>query len=143
MKSTLFLAQTDTTIGFLCQDPHTINQAKGRNKQVLLEVDSLQTLKSFVRVPQKYKNMVRKSRKTTFIYPNCKAIRVVFDSWHLRFLRTLKWAYSSSANLSGKDFDINFATSRADTIIEDKRGLFQAPPSKIYKINQSHLKRIR
>lgn len=144
MKSPLFLAQSDTTVGFLCQDAHKINQAKQReNQKILIEVCSLATLLDFVRVPQKHKNAVRRSQKTTFIFPNKKAIRLIGDSLHLQFLQNLKWAYSSSANLTGCRYDIDFATQKADIIIQDSRGLFEGKPSKIIQINTQTQKRIR
>lgn len=141
--NTLYLAQSDTTIGFLCQDAQKINAIKGRNKKVLIEVDSLTTLKTFSRIPKRFANTIRRSTKTTFIYPNKRALRVINDPYHLAFLKTIKWAYSSSANKTSQDFDLYFATSNADVIIQDKRGFFQAKPSKIYKINQAYIKRIR
>lgn len=140
----LFLAQSDTTAGFLSQSESKINLAKGREKKkVLLEVESLATLKDFVRIPQKHKNLIRRSSKTTFIYPNSKAYRVIKDPYHLRFLQTFKWMYSSSANPTKKGFDPLYATQKAEVIIKDKRGIYESIPSKIYKINQAQIKRIR
>lgn len=140
----LYLAQSDTTAGFLSQKQSEINLAKGREaKKVLLEVESLATLKEFVRIPQKHKNLIRRSKKTTFIYPNAKACRVVKESLHLRFLKPFKWMYSSSANPTQKSFNLDFATQKANVIITDKRGLYESSPSKIFKINQNQIKRIR
>lgn len=140
----LFLAQSDTTAGFLSQNPQAINLAKGRKrKEVLLEVDSLQTLKSFVRIPQRHKSLVRRAKKTTFIYPNSKALRVVRDDRHLEFLHHFKALYSSSANPSGEGFSLEFALQKAEVIIEDSRGFFEDIPSKIYKLNTKTLKRRR
>lgn len=140
----LFLAQSDTTAGFLSQNPQAINLAKGREgKEVLLEVDSLQTLKSFLRIPQRHKSLVRRAKKTTFIYPNSKALRVVRDEKHLEFLHHFKALYSSSANPSGEGFSLEFALHRVEVIIEDSRGFFEDTPSKIYKLNTKTLKRRR
>lgn len=140
----LFLAQSDTTAGFLSQNPQIINLAKGREgKEVLLEVDSLQTLKSFVRIPQRHKSLVRRAKKTTFIYPNSKALRVVRDEKHLEFLHCFKALYSSSANPSGEGFSLEFALQKAEAIIEDSRGFFEDIPSKIYKLNTKTIKRRR
>lgn len=144
MESPLFLAQSDTTIGFLCQDAQKINAVKQRkNQKVLLEVDSLETLKTFTRIPQKHKNMIRRSHKTTFIYPNQKAIRVIKDSLHLQFLKPLKWIYSSSANLTKKRYDSQFAQKKAEVIICDKRGFFEGKASTMIQINSIQAKRIR
>lgn len=140
----LFLAQSDTTAGFLSQREEEVNAAKDRSKKrVLLEVDSLHTLKNFVRIPQKHKNLVRRAEKSTFIFPNLKACRVIRDEWHLRFLHFYKWMYSSSANPTGGKFCPTFAQQRAEVIIQDKRGIYESTPSKIYKINQAQIKRIR
>ncbi|MCE3046626.1 Sua5 YciO YrdC YwlC family protein [Helicobacter kayseriensis] len=140
----LFLAQSDTTVGFLCQDSQKINQTKQRgNQKVLIEVDSLERLQTFVRVPQKYKNQVRRSKKTTFIYPNGQALRVVHNEEHLEFLSSFGWFYSSSANMTQKAYDDAFAQSVADVVVWDKRGLFEGKASKIIKINTKNQKRIR
>lgn len=139
----LFLAQSDTTAGFLSQSQREINLAKGREKKVLLEVQSLATLKDFVRIPQKHKNLIRRSSKTTFIYPNSKACRVVKNTLHLSFLQHFQWIYSSSANPTNKSFTLDYATQKASVIVQDKRGLYESTPSKIYKINQNQIKRIR
>lgn len=140
----LFLAQSDTTAGFLSQNESEINLAKGRGgKKILLEVDTLHTLKSFVRIPQAHKALVRRAKKTTFIYPNKLALRVVDEPSHLRFLKAFKWMYSSSANPAGGEFSLEFASQKADVIIQDARGLSQSTPSKIYKLSQNQIKRIR
>lgn len=140
----LFLAQSDTTAGFLSQTPQEINHAKGREgKEILLEVDSLQTLKSFSKIPQRHKNLVRRAKKTTFIYPNKKALRVVCDELHLEFLKHFGALYSSSANPTRENFSYEFASQKAQVLIQDSRGFFQSSPSKIYKLNQLTLKRIR
>ena len=145
MQNTLiYLTQTDTTVGFLSQDFKKLNKIKNRNinKKVLIEVDSLKTLKTFTRVPKKFKKQVRRAKKITFIYPNGNSFRVVKDKRHLRFLQKFKWMYSTSANLSGEKFDKSWAKKQADIIVEDKRGLFEGEASKIYKIRKK-IKKIR
>lgn len=144
MRNLLFLAQSDTTLGFLSQDPLKINLAKGRGAQkVLIEASSLSVLHTFSRIPQKHKNLIRRMKKTTFIYPKGQAIRVIRDAWHLRFLSSMQWLYSSSANPTKESYNLSFAHQKADVIIQDKRGFFEGKPSKIYKINSRTLKRIR
>ena len=66
----LYLAQTDTTAGFLSKDEREINKAKGRALQTpcILTMSSLKELVSLVRVPKAHKNLVRKAKKTSFIY---------------------------------------------------------------------------
>ncbi len=141
----IYLIQTDTTVGFLSQDKIKLNKIKNRplNRPVLREVDSLKTLKSFVRVPKKHKNRIRRAEKTTFIFSNGESFRVVRDKRHLEFLKKFKWMYSTSANLHGKPFDEIWAKHQADVIVEDKRGLFEGEPSRIYKLGKSKIKKIR
>jgi tRNA A37 threonylcarbamoyladenosine synthetase subunit TsaC/SUA5/YrdC len=141
----IYLTQTDTTVGFLSQDKEKLNKIKNRpaNKPVLREVDSLETLKSFTRVPNKFGKFVRRARKITFIYPNGESFRVVKDKRHLEFLKKFKWMYSTSANQHKKRFDINWAYEKADIIVESKEGLFEGEASKIYKLSKNKIKKIR
>lgn len=141
----VYLAQTDTTVGFLSKDFKKLNKIKKRpvNKKVLIEVDSLNTLKKFIRVPDKFKKHIRRAKKTTFIYPDGNSFRLIKDENHLEFLRKFKWMYSTSANLSGENFDKSWAFGQADIIVEDKRGFFEGEPSTIYKINNCTIKKIR
>ncbi|WP_297811520.1 hypothetical protein [uncultured Helicobacter sp.] len=158
----IFLAQSDTTAGFLCSDFTKLNAIKGRSESqnVLLTLDSLVKLKKLVRIPSRYKNRIRKSAKSTFIYqgrhalmqkssPNTKlAIRVVKPerlekASHADFLRFFPFLYSSSANAHHQSFSLRFALKKADIIVLDKRGLMESKPSKIYKIANFNLKCIR
>ena len=54
----IFLAQTDTTAGFLSKDYKEINKAKMRdeNKPSLITTAKFSVLNELVRVPKKYKN---------------------------------------------------------------------------------------
>lgn len=139
----IYLAQTDTTAGFLSQDLEKLNRIKNRplNQPCLICVSQFSVLKNISRVPKKYRNLVRRSKKTTFIYPNSQAIRVVKDHPHARLLDKLGWAYSTSANPHKKAFNIEFAMANADIIIDTK--FTQAPASKIYKISKTNIKKIR
>jgi len=141
----IYLTQTDTTVGFLSQNKEKLNTIKNRpkNKKILKEVDSLNTLKKFTRVPKEHKKRVRRAKKTTFIYPNGESFRVVRDIRHLEFLRKFKWMYSTSANLHGQKFDEKWARDKADIIVEDKRGLYEGEASRIYKLGKRKIKRIR
>ncbi|WP_457560632.1 Sua5/YciO/YrdC/YwlC family protein [Caminibacter sp.] len=141
----IYLVQTDTTVGFLSRDFKKLNKIKNRplNKPVLREVDSLETLKEFVRVPERFKKKVRRAKKTTFIYPDGNSYRVVKDERHLEFLRKFKWMYSTSANKTGEKFDEEWARSKADVIVEERKGFFEGEASKIYKIGKKRIKRIR
>jgi len=84
LKKYLYLTKTDPTIGFVSQESLKIDIAKKRlpNKHYIRVVNSQKTLKSFTRVPTKYKNTIRRSKKTTFIMPNGNSFRVVKNSKH-------------------------------------------------------------
>ena len=144
-RKALFLAQSDTTVGFLSQDSKKITKVKKRDlkKNFLITVDSLESLKEFVRVPKKFKKAVRGADKTTFIYSSTKAFRVVRDEFHLNFLKKLKWSFSSSANLTGQKYDEEFAKSSCGIVVEDSRGLYEGRSSKLYKIGRKKIVRLR
>ena len=141
----VYLAQTETTAGFLSQNVDALIQTKNRpsGKSFLMSVDSLFILRSFTRVPTLHKNLVRRSKKTTFAYPCGLAIRVVKDEAHLEFLRKLKWSYSTSSNPSGKGFDEAFAKEKADVIDFTCKGFFEDKPSMIYRLGRVKKKRLR
>jgi len=85
----IYLIQTDTTVGFLSQDANRLADSKQRDKKKLFITctDSLETLQKFTRIPKKFKNKVRRSSSSTYVYPNNKAIRVIKDKTHLIFLK--------------------------------------------------------
>ena len=144
MRDLLFLTQTDTTIGFISQDSTKINIAKKRlpNKYYIRAVDSLRTLQNFSRVPSKYKNRVRRSKQTTFVMPNGLSFRVVKETKHNLLLDRIGWVYTSSANLSGFEYDEVYAREATEVIIDfpyynDKEA------SKIYYLGKDRIKSIR
>ena len=143
MKNLVFLTQTDTTIGFVSQNPDKLTQLKQRppHKHYIKAVNSLQTLQTFTRVPNRHKNRVRRAKKTTFIMPNTHSYRVVQDKHHLLLLNRLTWAYTTSANLSNQNYDEKFAKEVADVIIEPLNQSQKA--SQIVKLGKHSLKRIR
>ncbi len=73
--------------------------------------------------------------------PNSYSYRVVKDKHHLLLLNRLKWAYTTSANLSNQPYDENFAKEAADVIIAPLKEIKQA--SNIYKLGNYTIKRIR
>lgn len=142
--SSLFLVQTDTTVGFLSNDLDRLYSSKQRDKskKILQEVDSLSTLNTLTRVPNRYKKLVRNSIKTTFIYPNGESFRVIDkNSKHHNFISKFKTMYSTSANISGGDFDETFARGKADIIVEEDFNV--SSPSKIYKISNHQKRKVR
>lgn len=141
----VILTPTDTTVGFVSQDGKKLADIKSRpsNKPFIKTLQDLKTLKDLShRVPQKQKNLVRRSKKTTFIIKNI-AVRVAKYPLNSQILRNLTWNYSTLANESGKSFDFEFCKSKADIIVQDKNGLRETTASKLYKINSSKKVRLR
>jgi tRNA A37 threonylcarbamoyladenosine synthetase subunit TsaC/SUA5/YrdC len=144
--SKVYLTQTDTTVGFLSSDDKKLTAIKQRphTQKILQVVDSFETLKTKVRVPCKFKKMVRRSQKTTFIYPNQQSFRVINNaSSHHDFIKKFKVMYSTSANLTTHKFDETFAKECVDVIVEDKNGFFEAASSQLIKFSCTKIKRLR
>jgi len=141
----VYLTQTDTTAGFLSKSKERLIYVKERDnkKEFIISVDSFQTLKNFTRIPQKHKSFIRRAKKTTIIYPKNLAIRVVKSKEHLRFLKKMKWSYSTSSNQTGQSFQLDFAKKKADVIIYDKSGFNEKNPSIIIKCGKIEKRRLR
>ncbi|AQW86731.1 threonylcarbamoyl-AMP synthase TsaC [Campylobacter pinnipediorum subsp. caledonicus] len=139
----IFLAQTDTTAGFLSKNANEINKIKNRqlDKPCVITTSKFKILSELTRVPNKFKNRIRKSKKTTFLYPNLKAIRVIKDGRHSNFLDLHGWMFSSSANLHEKPFDEAWARSVADVVVDEN--FKNNSPSKILKVSISNIKQLR
>ncbi|MBZ7987259.1 Sua5 YciO YrdC YwlC family protein [Campylobacter canadensis] len=139
----IYLAQTDTTAGFLSKDLKKINALKNRdeNQPCLITTAKFSELKTLARIPNAFKNYVRRAKKTTFIYANRKAIRVVRDCKHAEFLRENGYFYSSSANKHGCKFDEKWARSVADIIVDEN--FFESSPSSIKKFSKKRMFKIR
>lgn len=157
-KAPLFLAQSDTTAGFLCVTIAPINEAKNspKHKPLLCEVSVLGEIKKDSRIPKILAKQIRRVKKTSFIFPNRRAFRLVsrdfaaLDSTlnsrqipHFDFLKNLGRLFSSSANPSGAGFDFDFAKSAADVVVSDGRGIFEGAPSKIFRVRKNALKKLR
>ncbi|GAA7808984.1 hypothetical protein JP0180_12490 [Helicobacter pylori] len=140
----VYLAQSDTTIGLLSKDRKKLNALKNRpkNQSVLIESVDFTTLKSLVRAPNAFKNFIRRSAKTTFIYPNSNAVRVVRGR-HGDFLKRFKTLYSTSANLTQCAYDEEIASKLADVVVSDERGLFESSSSKIFRLYKDKKVRVR
>ncbi|MBR8463469.1 Sua5 YciO YrdC YwlC family protein [Campylobacter sp. faydin G-24] len=139
----IYLAQTDTTAGFLSKNLAEINYIKNRsaNQPCLITTSKLKELQNFTRVPTKFKNLIRRAKKSTFLYPNHQAIRVVKECEHAKFLDAYGWFYSSSANIHGKKFDESWARGVADVVVDEN--FSENSPSKIYKVSNSNIIKIR
>ena len=139
----IYLAQTDTTAGFLSSSEEEINLAKKRS----IKTPCIKTsfyfyeLKNTAKVPNKYKNLIRRSKKTTFIYKNKQSFRVIKNTKHIEFLKKFRFLFSSSANIHGCSFDINYAKKTANMVVDDT--LYESASSKMFKINNHFIKKIR
>ena len=139
------LTQTDTTVGFLSQDEQKLQEIKHRDssKPFIKVYNNFKTLlKSRQRVPQKFKNTVRRSNKITFIVKN-RAFRVANSPLDSQILRDTLWHYSTSANKKNKTFDREFCEKKADIIIENKEKLKELSSSSLYKINHIKIRKLR
>jgi len=141
----VFLVQTDTTVGFLSQNDLQLAQIKERSssKPFVQVCASLKTLKTLARVPNKYKNRVRRAKKTTFVYGNNKGIRVVKEKRHADFVKPFGWFYSTSANENSLSYEKEFAKAKSDIIVEDIKGLFEGESSSIFKLANNKMIRLR
>ena len=145
LSVSVILTQTDTTVGLLSQDDKKLQEIKSRkaSKPFIKVYKNFKTLlASGHRIPNKYKNNIRRSKKTTFIVKN-RAFRVADVSLDSQILKDSSWHYSTSANESGKNFDRDFCVEKADIIIENKDRLSQNSSSSLYKINHKKRKKIR
>jgi tRNA A37 threonylcarbamoyladenosine synthetase subunit TsaC/SUA5/YrdC len=112
------------------------------NKYYIRVVDSLETLKGFSRVPNYHKNRLRRAERTTFILPNGLSFRVIKDTEHNILLNKMRWLYSSSANLSGAEYDEAYAKDNAEVLVSfpnKKRG----KASNIYRLGKIKMELIR
>ncbi len=141
--NSVFLVQTDTTIGFLSKNMESINKKKGAKlkKPLLLEVAELKHIP--YRTPIYFHNIIRRATKTSFILQNNMSFRVIKHDLHKQFLIPFKHLYSSSANKTGCSFEFNFAIKQCDILVYDKRGFFEAKSSKILKIKHNKIKKLR
>ncbi len=144
-NSLVYLTQTDTTVGFLSSDDKKLSYIKKRdaNKKTLQVVDSFQTLQSCTRIPKKFRKEIRKSSKTTYIYPNKKAFRVVEkSSIHHQFIKKFSLLYSTSANITANNFNEEFAMDNADIIVYNDK-FQETTSSSIYLLTKNKKKKIR
>ena len=133
-------------MGFVSQNSDRLDHIKKRppQKPYIKALPSLQSLNSLTRVPEKFKNRVRRAKKSTFIFPDGHSYRIIRDSMHLRLIQKLGWAYTTSANPGGKPFDRLFAEESADVIVGFplKQKSMQSA-SKIFRLNNINIKRVR
>jgi len=145
-KNKVYLTQTDTTVGFLSSDDKKLNSTKQRptSQKMLQIVDSFKTLKKQLRIPKRFRKLIRNSNKTTFIYPNGNSYRVVNqNSSHHSFIKKFGLMYSTSANITKTKFDENYAIQSSDIIVEDQLGFYESTPSKIIKLSKTNIYKLR
>lgn len=135
------LAQSDTTVGFFSSDFATLNRVKNRpeNQPVIALVDSFASLKRRVRVPNSHKNLVRRSKKSTFIYANGESYRVAKE---LPFVDD-KPLFTTSANLAKERFDEAWAKSVSDVWITTPSGFIESKPSDLIRLGRKTKQQIR
>ena len=145
MLDILFLAQSDTTAGFLSKNKNRIIESKNnhKNKNLLREVDSIMELKKHSRIPRILGRKIRRMKKTTFIFESSQSFRVVHDPMHNKFLSRFKSLYSSSANLHKERFNYDVVYNLSDVVVIDKRGIYESMSSRIFKVRKIYIKKIR
>ncbi len=142
----LYLACTDTTVGFLSHESRRIDRAKHRHsgKHYIRTVSDLHTFKRLTRVPSRWKNFLRRAKRSSVILPNGNSFRIVHDADHRRFLKRLDgWCYSSSANRSGETYDAAYAYEQADVILYPLSRCEGRNPSALYRLGKKRRKRLR
>ncbi len=141
----VYLVQTDTTAGFLSQNANALARAKGRDpkKPFLMSVSSCYKQKRVVRTPRVFKKEVRRAYKCTYLYPNRKAVRIVSEGVHHLFLKKFTFMYSTSANMHGAHFNLQYACRKADVIVEERFGFFEGEPSSFYRLGRRKKTRLR
>lgn len=142
----VYLVQTDTTAGFLSSDDKKLAKIKNRpsSKKSLQAINSFKSLNTHIRVPKKFRKIVRNAARTTFIYPNKKAFRKIdTNSKHYSFIDKFGYLYSTSANLTGKNFNKDYAFKSAEVIVEDKNGFKEMSSSKIFKLGKNKIQKVR
>jgi len=140
----IILTQTDTTVGFLSQDAQKLAKIKSRppTKPFIKVYANFKALSKELRVPQKRKNLIRRAKKTTFIVKN-QAFRVSNHTLASEVLQKSSWFYSTSANESGKKYDREFCEQKADIIIQDRDGLYEAEASSLFKLSDKKIRKLR
>jgi len=145
LEMSVILTQTDTTVGFLSQNAQKLYEIKSRlSSKPFIKV--YKNFKSFTqdgkRVVNSRKNLVRRSKKTTFII-NDFSFRVASFTLNSQIFRDNSWFYSTSANRSGEKFCRDFCESKADIIVENMDGLREKDSSALIKINRVKRRKLR
>jgi len=145
----IYLTQTDSIAGFLCSNPSKINEIKNRDLSTknILAISSfarIKQIKNFPRIPQKHKNLLRRSKKTSFIVGDFSFRVIDKQSNHFRFINKFDYMYSSSANLHNESFDFDIAFGLCDVCVFGKNKInSQDRASKIIKLHKNKQEIVR
>ena len=141
----VYLIQTDTTVGFASKDAQKLDRIKSRpaGKPYLETVASLKELDAVCRVPKMMRKTVRRAKKTTFVYPDGIARRVVIQGDYARLLKKEGVLLSTSANRSGDAFEAEWAAAQCDIIVYTPGGFSQKTPSSIFKLGKANVTQLR
>lgn len=107
IKNAVFLAQCDTTAGFLSANQARILEVKNspKDKAILRESCDLAHIKALSRIPRILRKRIRFAKKTTFIFDNNLSFRVVGESSEKMYLRG-EWGKSKkSRELGGESHE--------------------------------------
>jgi tRNA A37 threonylcarbamoyladenosine synthetase subunit TsaC/SUA5/YrdC len=117
---------------------------RSKFQKMLRVTDSFKTLKDNVRVPQKYKKLIRKSTNTTFVYHNSDSYRVVNkNSLHINFIKKFNTLYSTSANQTKQLFKIDFAKANCNIEVINKNNYQEYKSSIIIKLTNHKKRKLR
>jgi tRNA A37 threonylcarbamoyladenosine synthetase subunit TsaC/SUA5/YrdC len=141
----VYLTATDTTVGFVSQDAGRLDAIKGRppHKHYITALPSLRALMQRTRVPTRHANRIRRAKRTTFILPDGRSWRIIpRGTRHHDLIARLGWAYTTSANPSGRPYDEAWARTRADIVIEPLDAIAKHP-SRIIRLGHTRRMRVR
>ena len=141
----VYLAQTDTTVGFVGPDAAALARAKGRSasRPMLKALPEMRAISDLGRVPFVHRRRVRRAKASSFILPNGRSFRVVVDGPHRELVARLGGCYTTSANRHGEGFDEAYAREAADVWVETAEGYRQKPPSAIWRLGRKKAVRVR
>lgn len=141
----VYLVQTDTTVGFASGDAGKLDRIKERpaGKPYLQTLASLRELQACGRVPKAHRKTVRRARRTTFVYPDGVARRLVDSGEYAVLLHRQGPLHSTSANRSGHGFDEEWASRVCDVILFTPAGFAQNAPSSIFTMGKWKVTQLR
>ncbi len=145
-KNKVYLVQTDTTVGFLSANSKQLSKIKKRSEdqKILQTIDSFKILKQNTRIPKNYKQTIRRSKLKTFIYPDGNSFRLVDQkSKHHNFISKFHKLYSTSANETGKNFQLQYAHEQSDIMVITKENYEERTASSIFKLYKKKMKKLR